>query len=123
MKIPVAAMSVAIAFSSFFGLTLFARAPLHIHPPRDAEFFIIASIDEGKRELVLKAPTEVTELVKATNHTSYLDANGKKLRFADLRAGDAVYIIKSRDVDGVPRVLSLHRGSPADEKPLDHAGH
>ncbi len=112
----------AAALSVLFSLPLFAGTRVQIHPPRDAEFFTITSIDSAKQELVLKSLTEFTQVAKVTNHTPYLDAEGNELRFTDLQTGDTVYVILSRDVDGVPRILSLHRGPfAADELPL-HLG-
>ncbi len=109
MKIRVVSLCAA-ALTLSFSFQLFARPPLHIHPPRDAEVFTITSIDSARQELVLKGLTESLQIAKVTNHTPYLDAEGNDLRFQDLQAGDTVYVILSRDVDGVPRILSLHRG-------------
>ncbi len=107
MKIRLASLCVA-ALSLWFSLQLSAQP--QFHPPRDAEFFTIASIDGAKRELVLRGPMDLTQVAKVTNHTPYLDLNGNELTFKDLQIGDTVYVIMSRDVDGVPRILSLHRG-------------
>ncbi len=109
MKIRVVCLCAA-ALGLWCSLQLFARPPLQIHPPRDAEFFTIASIDAAKQELVLQGPMELTQVAKVTSHTPYLDLKGKELSFQDLQVGDPVYVIMSRDVDGVPRILSLHRG-------------
>jgi len=56
------------------------------------EFFIISSVDIEKRQLLLKLPTEITELLQVNDKTRYADKNGKAMQFADLRAGDTVYI-------------------------------
>ena len=56
------------------------------------EFFIISSVDSEKRQLLLKLPTEITELLRVNEKTRYTDKNGKAMQFADLRAGDTVYI-------------------------------
>ncbi len=56
------------------------------------EFFIISSVDIEKRQLLLKLPTEITELLQVNDKTGYTDKNGKAMQFADLRAGDTVYI-------------------------------
>ncbi len=109
MRIHVVSLCTAV-LSLWFSLQLFAQPPLQIHPPRDADFFTIASIDAAKQELVLRGPMDLTQVAKVTNHTPYLDLNGSELSFKDLQVGDTVYVIMSRDVDGVPRILSLHRG-------------
>ncbi|HEV2198311.1 MAG TPA: hypothetical protein VGR73_00710 [Bryobacteraceae bacterium] len=56
------------------------------------DFFIISSVDLGKRQILLKRPTEVTELMRVGEDTRYFDEQGKSIRLADLRAGDTVYI-------------------------------
>ena len=109
MKIRVVSLRAA-ALSLWFSMQLFAKPPLQIHPPRDAAFFTIASIDSAEQQMVLQGPMELTQVARVTNHTPYLDLNGNELSFKDLRVGDTVYVIMSRDIDGVPRILSLHRG-------------
>lgn len=65
------------------------------------EFFVISSVDLRKNQIVLKRPTEVTELVLVTQNTGYIDEEGKALRFQDLRAGDTVYVTLVERPDGV----------------------
>jgi hypothetical protein len=65
------------------------------------EFFVISSVDLRKNQIVLKRPTEVTELVLVTQNTVYSDEDGKALRFQDLRAGDTVYVTLVERPDGV----------------------
>ena len=59
------------------------------------EFFIISSVDITKKQLLLKEPTEITELLQVGDKTRYTDRNGKAIEFADLRAGDTVFIRSS----------------------------
>ncbi len=115
MKIRLVTLGAA-ALGLWFSFQVFAKPPLQIHPPRDAEFFTIAAIDEARQEIVLKGPAELTQVARVTNHTPYLDLNGNKLSFKNLQIGDTVYVIMSRDVDGVPRILSLHRGPMTEEE-------
>jgi hypothetical protein len=56
------------------------------------EFFIISSVDTAKKQLLLKEPTEITELLQVNDKTRYTDKNGKPIQFGELRAGDTVYI-------------------------------
>ncbi len=77
--------------------------------PADS-FFIISSVDAKKQQIVLKLPTEVTEIVKVTAATTYRDEKGRPLKFEDLRAGDTVYATLKRDADGTLAVASLRRG-------------
>lgn len=59
------------------------------------QFFLISSVDAKKHQIVLKAPTEVTELARVTDKTVYRDEQGKPMQFKDLRAGDTVYVVLS----------------------------
>src|SRR5579864_4031203 len=63
------------------------------------DFFIISSVDLTKRQILLKLPTEVTQLIRVDNRTQYLDAHGKAIKLTDLRAGDTVYIVPNRTGD------------------------
>ncbi len=56
------------------------------------DFFIISSVDLSKRQILLKLPTEVTELMRVDGDTRFYDEGGKPMRLAGLRAGDTVYI-------------------------------
>jgi hypothetical protein len=69
------------------------------------EFFIISSVDLGKNQLLLKRPTEVTEVMRVNESTRYLDENGRPLKLSDLRAGDTVYISSKGAV-----ALQIHKG-------------
>ena len=73
------------------------------------EFFIISSVDLGKNQLLLKRPTEVTEVMRVNESTRYLDENGRPLKLSDLRAGDTVYI-SSKPSTGGAVALQIHRG-------------
>ena len=63
------------------------------------DFFIISSVDLTKRQILLKLPTEVTQLIRVDARTQYLDAHGKAIKLTDLRAGDTVYIVSNRTGD------------------------
>lgn len=63
------------------------------------DFFIIASIDQSKLQLLLKRPTEVTELVKVTVKTQFLDEAGEPIPLSALRAGDTVWATVSGSSD------------------------
>jgi hypothetical protein len=82
------------------------------------EFFITASIDQSRSQLLLKRPTEVTMLAKVTEKTAYADETGKAISFANLRAGDTVWVTTSGTGDnlvatrvrkGPMTVENLHR--------------
>ena len=58
----------------------------------DEDFFIISSVDLKQQQLVLKRPTEVTELVRISDKTIIRDEEGKTIPLKTLRAGDTVYV-------------------------------
>lgn len=76
-------------------MALATRAAQEKKTAAGEEFFIVASIDQAKPQLLLKMPTEVTVLVKVTDKTQLFDEKGKPIRLADLRAGDTVWAITS----------------------------
>ena len=76
----------------------------------DEEFFIVSSIDTKKQQLLLKRPTEVTELMLVTEKTSFQDEEGKPLQLSDFRAGDTVYVTSYPDSSGVRVARRLRKG-------------
>lgn len=72
------------------------------------QFFIIASIDQSKSEILLKRPDEVTELLNATPSTQYLDASGKPLKLSDMRSGDTVWVTSSGGAS--PKAIRIRKG-------------
>jgi len=64
------------------------------------QFFIISSVDTAKKQLLLKQPTEITEVVQVNDQTHYVDSTGKPIPLAALRAGDTVYITTARTQAG-----------------------
>jgi hypothetical protein len=64
------------------------------------DFFIISSVDLAKQQLLLKRPTEVTEVMSVDDNTHYFDEHGKAIQLAALRAGDTIYIQSTRRADG-----------------------
>jgi hypothetical protein len=73
------------------------------------EFFIISSVDVAKRQLLLKQPTEITEILRVNDKTRCTDKNGKAIQFADLRAGDTVYIGSTATPEG-KLAVSIRKG-------------
>jgi hypothetical protein len=63
------------------------------------EFFIISSVDPAKQQVLVKLPTEVTQVMRVDAQTKYVDRNGRAIGLSDLRAGDTVFIM-SRLTDG-----------------------
>ncbi len=97
MKLRIVSTLLGMLFGFLLALPSLAA---HKEKPRARareDFFIVSSVDTKKKQLVLKRPTEVTELVLVTGKTLYLDEEGKPLGFSDFRAGDTVYVTSSPD--------------------------
>jgi hypothetical protein len=73
-------------------------------------FFIVSSVDAKKNQIVLKLPTEVTEVVEVTPATIYRDEAGKPLKIEDLRAGDTVYATLRRNARAALVVVKIRLG-------------
>ena len=73
------------------------------------QFFIVASLDLQKQQLLLKYPTEVTLLVKATDQTKFVDDSGNPMKLSDFRAGDTVWVTSAKSSDGVT-ALKVRKG-------------
>jgi hypothetical protein len=73
------------------------------------EFFIVSSVDLNKHQLLLKHPTEVTELMTVNDATVFVDDQGHRLQFNDLRAGDTVYVTYTTPREGSPLALRIRR--------------
>jgi hypothetical protein len=73
------------------------------------DFFIVSSIDLAKKQILLKRPTEVTELMRVDGETRYFEERGKPIRLTDLRAGDTVFIT-SRPTSGQSVAITIHKG-------------
>jgi hypothetical protein len=82
------------------------------------QFFIVASIDLQKSQLLLKYPTEVTLLAKTTDQTKFVDDSGNSIKLSDLRTGDTVWLTSAGAADstmalkvrkGEMSVADLHR--------------
>ena len=73
------------------------------------EFFIIASIDQSKSQVLLKRASEVTTLAQVTPKTQYFDEKGKAIRLSDLRAGDTVWAVTTGSEDKMT-VTRLRKG-------------
>ncbi|HYB60749.1 MAG TPA: hypothetical protein VEH50_04645, partial [Methylomirabilota bacterium] len=74
------------------------------------DFFIVSSIDTKAQQIVLKRPTEVTQLVQVNAQTQYLDENGQPLKLQNLRAGDTVFVVLQQKSAAIPIATSIRRG-------------
>jgi hypothetical protein len=74
------------------------------------EFFIISSVNLKKRDLFVKAPTEVTEEMVVTPKTVIVNEQGKRIPLSEVRAGNTVYVVARKNAEGVPEVVRLQEG-------------
>ena len=73
------------------------------------KFFIVASVDLQKSQLLLKNPTEVTLLVLVSDATNFSDETGKPLKLSDFRAGDTAWMTSSSG-PGEATALRVRKG-------------
>jgi hypothetical protein len=85
-------ISLALFMGIIAGLPLAAGMPQRGVAQEGEEFFIISSVNMAKNQLVLKHPTEVTELMLVNDKTTCLNEQGKSFGCQQLRAGDTVYV-------------------------------
>jgi hypothetical protein len=77
--------------------------------PSGEQFFIVASVDLQKSQLLLKHPTEVTLLAHVDDKTKYLDSAGKPIQLSNFRAGDTVWVTLSNSPSG-PTAVRVRKG-------------
>jgi hypothetical protein len=73
------------------------------------DFFIVSSIDLAKKQILLKRPTEVTELMLVDAETRYFEEQGRTIGLTGLRAGDTVFIT-SRPKAAQSTAISIRKG-------------
>jgi hypothetical protein len=83
-------------------------APVGRKTSAGEQFYIVASLDQSKSQLLLKLPSEVTMLMSVTAQTQIQDENGASLKLSDLRAGDTVWVVSSGG--GQPTALRIRKG-------------
>ncbi|PYV15908.1 MAG: hypothetical protein DMG21_13605 [Acidobacteria bacterium] len=69
-------------------------------PSAGEEFYIVSTVDLGKKQMVLKRPTEVTVLMQVTDKTVFKNLEAKSMQLKDLRAGDTVFVRAVPDAEG-----------------------
>ncbi len=110
-------LTIAALVGAITGASLLAKGSQPARPDTTGgDFFIISSVDAKKREIVLKKPTEVTELVRVTDKTAYLNEEGKSISFQDLRAGDTVFVTIRSESEGLPVVIRIRKGPMTPEE-------
>ena len=84
-------------------------APLGRKTSAGETFYIVASLDQSKSQLLLKLPSEVTMLMGVTATTQIQDENGAPLKLSDLRAGDTVWVTSSGSA-AAPTAVHIRKG-------------
>src|SRR5213596_953742 len=79
-------------------------------PSAGEEFYIVSTVDLGKKQIVLKRPTEVTVLMQVTDKTAFTNLEGKRIQLKDLRAGDTVFARAVTDAQGKLVASSIRIG-------------
>jgi len=108
-----AALSAAVPvllLGCLLGLPIYGQSRPHAGAAAGEEFFLISSVDAKKQQLVLKRPTEVTELVRVTDKAAFLDEQGNPLELKDLRSGDTVYVTLVTGVGGSRVAVRIRKG-------------
>jgi hypothetical protein len=83
-------------------------APVGRKTSAGEQFYIVASLDQSKSQLLLKLPSEVTMLMSVTGTTQIQDENGASLKLSDLRAGDTVWVVSSGGAQ--PTAVHIRKG-------------
>jgi hypothetical protein len=109
MGIVMIALGMLVALSS--GLALGVEKSAQGGKTAGDEFFIISSVDMKSQQLVLKRPTEVTELMTVDAKTQILNEERKPITLKNLRAGDTVFIA-SRPTPNAERIATRIRQGP-----------
>ncbi|MBZ5542109.1 MAG: hypothetical protein LAO07_00330 [Acidobacteriia bacterium] len=96
---------------SLVSLAAFVQGAEQAPAPRaaDEDFFIVSSVDLKQQQIVLKRPTEVTQLVKVSDKTAIRDEEGKTIPLKTLRAGDTVYVAEATAPDGSRLATRIHK--------------
>ncbi len=110
MKNRMSFVTFSLIFTMLAALPLLAEKSARSGPSSAEEFFIISSADLAKNRLVLKHPTEVTELMSVNDKTSCINDQGKSFACKNLRAGDTVFVISSGSKSGARMAVRIRVG-------------
>lgn len=110
MKKRMLLVTLGLMFAMLAALPLLAEKLARSGTSSAEEFFIISSADLAKNRLVLKRPTEVTELMLVSDKTSCINDQGKSFACKNLRAGDTVFVISSGDKSGARTAVRIRVG-------------
>ena len=99
-----------LAISIFCAISALTTADQAKKNARGEEFFIIASVDTQKSQLLMKRPTEVTLLILSNERTEFFAEDGARLKLGDLRSGDTVWVQLAPAPEGKQLALRVRKG-------------
>jgi len=111
MKTRTYSITLVLLIGFLAALPLAAQKPNKEESASAEEFFIVSSVDLAKKQLFLKHPTEVTELVLLGDSTTCLDEHGKNFSCKKLRAGDTVFVTAKRAPSSTPTAFRIRLGA------------
>jgi hypothetical protein len=85
LKMGIAVITLGVLMGLGSGLALGVEKATRGDKTAGDEFFIISSVDMKSQQLVLKRPTEVTELMTVDAKTQILNEEGKPITLKNLR--------------------------------------
>jgi hypothetical protein len=100
---------VLVTAAALAPMAVSAQTKTRVERAPSDEFFIVSSVDLSKNQLLLKRPTEVTDVMRVDGTTRYLGEDGKPVGLSDLRAGDTVYI-RSKPGTGGSVAIEIRKG-------------
>jgi hypothetical protein len=99
-----------LAISIFYAISALTSAAQAKKNARGEEFFIIASVDTQKSQLLMKRPTEVTVLILTNERTEFFAEDGARIKLSDLRSGDTVWVHIAPAPESKQLALRLRKG-------------
>lgn len=99
-----------LAISIFYAISALTSAAQAKKNARGEEFFIIASVDTQKSQLLMKRPTEVTVLILTNERTEFFAEDGARIKLGDLRSGDTVWVHIAPAPESKQLALRLRKG-------------
>jgi hypothetical protein len=110
-------LSLALALCAVLFGSAAVRAQQTKKNSKGESFYIVASVDRTRSQVLLKLPTEVTIMMKVDAKTQFNDATGKAMKLPDLRSGDTVWVASTggdqptatRIEEGAMTVAELHQ--------------
>ncbi|HXQ96854.1 MAG TPA: hypothetical protein VN774_00315 [Candidatus Limnocylindrales bacterium] len=82
----------------------------HVAPSASEEYFMVSSVDKAHNALIVLRPTQITATLIVNDKTQFADENGKPIKLADLRTGDAIFASFTTQAGGVLTATHVRKG-------------